>query len=380
MSLEWTGGPTMDLRVDFQDGTLEFEGDGDRLVSAWNGPPDSPPGELRDRVRLAFDTPIEFPPLRHVVVPGDRVVVPFDRTLPDADVILGVMVEVLGEIGVESITAIVDGRTIGPSLAGVEGVTVVVHDPTDRESLAYLANTEAGRRIYLNRLIADADCVIPIGRLGYGAGDRYLGPWSVIEPGLADTAAKGESLVTPGRSTDLALAESSEVSWLLGSHFQVAGLPGRTGLLRIIAGEAKAVQATGRPLLDDAWRFQVEDRADLVIAGVGGPGRSVIASGFADALRTGLRLVRRGGKLVLLSKLDLGTIREAIRVPGQPRDDWDKALAWADIYLASEANADSVDDLGIIPIDRPEQAVKLARASASYITVGQVDRTLASVD
>ena len=366
--------------ISSQDGTLEFEGDGDRLVSAWNGPPDSPPGELRDRVRLAFDTPIEFPPLRHVVVPGDRVVVPFDRTLPDADVILGVMVEVLGEIGVESITAIVDGRTIGPSLAGVEGVTVVVHDPTDRESLAYLANTEAGRRIYLNRLIADADCVIPIGRLGYGAGDRYLGPWSVIEPGLADTAAKGESLVTPGRSTDLALAESSEVSWLLGSHFQVAGLPGRTGLLRIIAGEAKAVQATGRPLLDDAWRFQVEDRADLVIAGVGGPGRSVIASGFADALRTGLRLVRRGGKLVLLSKLDLGTIREAIRVPGQPRDDWDKALAWADIYLASEANADSVDDLGIIPIDRPEQAVKLARASASYITVGQVDRTLASVD
>ena len=54
--------------------------------------------------------------------------------------------------------------------------------------LAYLAATKEGRRIYLNRLLTDADVVIPVGRLGYDPILGHRGPWSVLFPELSDRA------------------------------------------------------------------------------------------------------------------------------------------------------------------------------------------------
>ena len=93
-----------------------------------------------------------------------------------------------------------------------------------------------------------------------------------------------------------------------------------------------------------------------------------------DGLRRALSSVRRGGKVALLTRLPIGTIREAIRGESMPRGDWEKALAWADVYLASAADPDDVDELGMIPLDRPEQASRLAAAAPSFVTIGQVDR------
>ena len=368
----------MQVRVDYEDGLLTFEADTERLVAVWMGPPVGPTGDPRAVVRAAFDAPIGFPSLRLAVVPGDRVVVPLDPSLPEAPALIGVLAEILREGGVESITAIVDGRSPEPPPPTVEGVSVVVHDPSDRESLAYLATTESGRRIYLNRLLADADIVIPIGRLGYGPGGRLTGPWSVIDPGLSDSVPPAESLLAQAAPPDASTGDAAEVAWLLGCQLQVAAVPGRAGLLRVVAGEAKAVELEGRAALDSAWRFEADDRADLVIAGVGGPGRPSTADDLASALRQSLRLVRRGGKVALLSRVGSEAIRDLARGPRRPRGDWEKALAWADLYLLSNADPDEVEDLGLIPLENAEQAARLAKSSPSTLTLSQADRTLAS--
>ncbi len=62
----------------------------------------------------------------------------------------------------------------------------MVHDPDDRAQIAYLASTKEGRRVYLNRLLTDADVVVPVGRLGYDPILGFRGPWSLLFPGLSD--------------------------------------------------------------------------------------------------------------------------------------------------------------------------------------------------
>jgi hypothetical protein len=366
----------MSLRVDYQGGQLEFVADADRLIAAWAGPADADASDQADRIRSALEAPLDFPPLRQVVVPGDRVVIPFDPSLPAASVILGKIATILGEVGVESMIAMIDGReTASRDLAIPTGMTLEIHDPSDRTTLAYLATTEAGRRIYLNRLVADADCVIPVGRLGYDERIGARGPWSVIEPGLGDATYPAVSLLAPLRAKVEGSEEPTEVSRLLGSQFQIAGVAGRSGLLELIAGEASSVQIRGAAALDAAWLFNLDDRADLVIAGIGGPDRLATPADLVAGFRTALRAVNRGGKIALLTDLDLVAIREALRGPTLPGGDLEKALAWADVYLLSKAAADDVEDLGLLAIDRPSQAAKLAASAHSLVTISQADRT-----
>lgn len=366
----------MRLRVEYSGGFLEFEGASDRLVASFSAPTGLPVTDLGERIARALASPIGYPPLRQVVVPGDRVVIPIDPSLPQAPVVLAAMAEVLRDVGVESIDAIVDGRD--PAHRDLElppGIELVVHDPSDRESLAYLASTTAGRRIYLNRRLADADCVIPVGRIGPDEGLGLRGPWSVIDPGLSDTPRETLSLFAPPGASQARAEESLEVSWLLGSQFQVGGIPGESGLLHFLCGQTTAVRDRGAELVDAAWGFSVDDRADLVIAGLGSPDRTTSADDLIEGLRNALRLVRRGGRVALLSRVPIETVREAAHSPGLPRGDWEKALAWADIYLATSAEPEDVEELGLIPLDRPEQAGKLAAMAPSFVTISQVDRT-----
>ena len=52
-----------------------------------------------------------------------------------------------------------------------------------------------------------------------------------------------------------------------------------------------------------------------------------------------------------------------------------QALANADVYLLSSLDHDLIDDLGMIPLDRPEVARKLAASCASCYFVSQAELT-----
>ena len=133
----------------------------------------------------ALETPWDFPPLRQMIVPGDRVVIALDSSISHAAPVLEVLGQTLRDAGVEpdGITVLkpADGMA-GNDEVSIPGATIVVHDARDRSQLAYLAATKEGRRIYLNRLLTDADVVIPMGRLGYDPILGHRGPWSVHFP------------------------------------------------------------------------------------------------------------------------------------------------------------------------------------------------------
>jgi nickel-dependent lactate racemase len=401
----------MRVVVNFQDEGLEFELPRERCVACWRGPQAASPPEPVALIRAALEHPLDYPPLCQVVVPGDRVVVAIDPTTPQPQAVFSALAEVLADGGIEpgSLTWLAPGPVAGTTepMPPV-GRSVVVHDPDDRARLAYLATTKQVRRVYLNRLLTDADVVVPVGRLGHDPDLGYLGPWSVLFPALSDRdtlRALRNRPIEPagggGREAERGrLEELLEVSWLLGTQFHLGLVPAAAGLLEPVAGRDTSVRDRGIAELEKRWTFRAPARAEVVVAGVGRPGTAATLADLAKALATATRLVQHGGKIVLLSRAS-GAIGPALRslidaedprnataaLRGQEgADDYltalrlARALAWADLFVYSALEPQVVEDLSMVPLDRPEQARRLVASHGSALFVSHSELTWAALE
>ncbi|SIN80513.1 protein of unknown function [Singulisphaera sp. GP187] len=399
----------MQVGVTFQDERLELDVPEDRLVGEWHGPAGVGLQDVERLVIDALEQPRQYPPLRQAVVPGDHVVIALDALEPHASAVLRGVCETLRNAGVDpaSMTVL---STLGPApgiapLELPEQVSLVVHDPADRSELAYLASTQSGRRVYLNKLVTDADFVLPIGRLGPDDVLGYRGPWRTLYPCLSDLetlqAFRGwASEAQLNRDApSKALTEVTEASWLLGSQFHLGIVPGIVGPAEVVAGLDSAVREQGAEAIDRFWKFRVETRAELVVAGIGRPGIPTTLEELADGLSTAARLVERGGKIVILSRaagglgpafqklVGVDNPRVALKALRGHEADLDysaarslaSALAWADVYLLSGLKPDDVEDLAMVPLERAEEARRLVSASRSCLFLSQAELTSTEV-
>jgi nickel-dependent lactate racemase len=400
----------MRVAVDYQSERLELEVPEERLVADWHGPAGMETEDVRRCVREALESPRQYPPLRQAVVPGDRVVVALDLEVSRAGGVLDAVCESLIEGGVETnaITVLTPpGADAHLRQEGVVpmGVVRAVHDPDDRDGLAYLATTTRERRVYLNRLLTDADVVVPVGRLGFDPVIGYRGPWSVLFPDLSD-----RETARSFRSTASAewpdcdhprpmFGESAEVSWLLGTQFHLGIVAGTRGPSAAVAGLESVVRAEGARALDRAWTFEAPSRAELVVVGIGQPGVATSLESLAQGLANAARLVERGGKIVALSRAagPIGPGFQRLLEIDDPRlapaslrghdADLDytaayqvaHALAWADVYLLSALDSALIDDSPLIPLARPEEARRLVAACRSCLFLSQAECARARV-
>jgi lactate racemase len=398
----------MRAAVNFQDERLDLEVPDDRLVAEWHGPVGAASTDVCALILEALEDPRDYPPLRHAVIPGDRVVIAFDVEIPAPRPTLEAVGAILRGAGVDpGLITVLASRGDCADLADLipEGIALAVHDPDDRTQLAYLASTSEGRRIYLNRHLTDADVVVPVGLLGYDSVVGYRGPWSLIFPGLSDqeTARSFREKTTdalPDRARPWpTLTEASEVCWLLGSQFHLGLVAGVSGPIEVVAGLESTVRDQGAHAVDRAWAFRAETRAELVVFGIGRPGVPARIDDLAEGLATATRLVRRGGKIVALSRAKgaIGPALARLIQAGDPRlgpaplrgheadPDYPaahqlaRALAWADVYLLSALGQEAVEDLAMIALDRPEEARRLVAASGSCLLVSQAERVRAVV-
>jgi len=378
---------------------LDLDIQDDRLIGVWNGPEPIGLVEALGQLRGGLERSASFPPLSRAVVPGDRVALPIDPEVPEAGAILNEIAAILSEGGVDRAAIGVLDAAVELSRPAPETPGHQRHDPQEPDEIAYLANTSAGRRVYLNRLATDADVVVPIGLLGFDEAIGFRGPWTTIFPGLTDretrTVLRSEARPEGvGRGGPL-LDEVGEIGWLLGHLYAVGIVPAAsgTGIAEVIAGPTDVVRQTGIERLKRSWTFQSAAPADLVIASIDSGGTAELARGLASAAR----LVRRGGKIAVLSEVEgpVGACltrirglddpsREAPRalrgLEGEPdalaARQLSEAIAWADVYLLSALEDDLVEDLAMIPIASADEARRLAELSPSVLVVGQADRTL----
>ncbi|MBI3469032.1 MAG: DUF2088 domain-containing protein [Planctomycetes bacterium] len=402
----------MRVAVQFAAEHMELEVADDRLIRLSGETVRLPVADLAAGVAAAIEAPLDFPPLRQAVVPGDHVAIVLDDGIPHAGEVLGPLIECLigadvqpGDIQIVQVPPSGTTRN-GLTPDGLPlGVRFVQHDPQDRNRLSYLASTQSGVRVYLNREVVDADLVVLVGRVDYHPILGYRGTGSSVYPGLADDEAARRFRTQIGkpisqRSRAAARRETDEVSWLLGIQFAVQLLMGPgNAVVQVLAGRCDQVQRKGQELVDTVWSRSVARRADMVIAGISGEAEYQGFEELGTVLAAACRVVREGGQVIVLSAIDTApgpalrsvqgfeeparVLEHVVRHPAVDAiSTWQiaRAVQHARVYLLSRLDDDLVEDLFMTPLADEREVQRLLSQAASCLFLNDAQLTHATVE
>jgi nickel-dependent lactate racemase len=421
------------MRKDIQFGAssrVSFEPRSDLL--AWDGPRGRPLADVVAATSAALTEPIEFPPLRKAIVPGDRIVLALEPDVPQAPAIVAAVVEAVlqGGVAAEDITILCAAGDLaansGDPRAGLPGayqneVRLAVHHPAARGDLSYLAVDEHDLPIYMSRHLLDADVIVSVGCVRLDAALGYGGVRATLYPTFADQDAQERCLVVPrnprgkpahsGRSARRPAAKSprsksqngevsqhdaEHVAWLLGAMFTVQVVPGAGDeVLAVLAGKLEAVQRRGQQLCRDAWTFRVPTRASLVVAAIDGGAEQQTWENVGRALAAAERVVDDNGAIALCTELTRGPAG-AVKVAAEAEveesghgnvrtnkahrspvaDQWAQALRRGRLYLLSQLDEEKVENLGAAHISSPDEVGRLISRADSCVVLESAQHVL----
>ena len=362
--------------------SLKLDFPADALVVDCAAPAGMDDAQTVALAQAATQSPLDFPPLRQATVPGDHIVIALGPAVPQApDVVAAIVPELMsGGAAPEDITILCEhtsSQTAAPDPRRQlpqevrDAVRLVTHDPAHQESLSYLAADAQGAPIYLNRLLCDADLVVPVGCLRVEHSEkqngRHPGIWNdTLYPTFSDRSTL-DHLAPNG--VPLSVGQSAhrhravdQVAWLLGVQITAQVIPASgDSALSILAGAPEAVFREGESHCRSAWQRQVPQRASLVVAGIGGGKWSQTWSNVGRALEAAMRVVSDDGAIVLCTELE-EPLGPALKLLAQSADHESihnrlKKMRSADAPLA-RLLADSLDHTTIYLLSKlPEEIV-----------------------
>lgn len=157
---------------------------------------------------------------------------------------------------------------------------VIMHDCTDRESMAYLGTTASGMPLYVNKAVAECSFVITTGLIAPHHAAGYSGGRKSIVPGVAglDTLRIHHSL--PIRPFEPAMG------FIYGNPFHDAALEAAKKVnvrfiinaiqdphkqnIAFVAGELEQAHAKGVEICKNVSEVEIHGLADIVITSPGG--------------------------------------------------------------------------------------------------------------
>jgi nickel-dependent lactate racemase len=386
------------------------------LVAQYGPPTAEPLDDVAAAMAATLVEPIDFPPLCRTIVPGDRIAIVLDHALPQAPALVAGLVQSLCEADIvpDDITVVwtagenggdgIDPREQLPDEIAAR-VQFLIHDPADQDALRYLAVSSENQPIYLNRAIQDADVVLPIGCLRAESAAGYHGIHSVLFPTYSDTEALGRYHAASNEDSEVPRRrrqkETDEAAWLLGVTTSIQVIPGAGGsILKILAGDPKGVRAEGHRQLAAVWQHEVNERAQLVIAGIEGDARSQTWENVARAVTAALEAVEDGGIIAVCCELanapgkalqqlalcdDYKAARHEIlrqrSADAVPAAQLLAAMQRARIFLLSQLDDEVVSELGLGPVADETEIVRLGNCCDSCILLAAAqyaDTTAAS--
>ncbi|HUY88857.1 MAG TPA: lactate racemase domain-containing protein [Pirellulales bacterium] len=384
------------------------------------GVSDLPRGEpLADpaaELAAALAGPLGFPPLAKAIVPGDRIVVAWDSSAPQAGVLLAALVEYLIESGADAGNLTVLGTQTDSDADSEdprdclpetwrEQVALEIHDPAAKAQLGLLGSSHEGRPIYLNRTLLDADLVVPLGCLRAGETLGYHGRHGGLFPAFADQKTleryrKPRSGAARHEVDQRHRQEIDEIGWLLGTQFTVQVVPGAgDSLLAVLAGHPTEVFEQGQRLFEAAWSVRLARKASLVVAAVSGRAGLQTWENLARALASAGRAVAEGGAIALCTELEAAP-GPAVAGLGQT-DDWPAVLrrirrdcpadalvaaefieicGRARVYLLSRLEETTVEELGLAPVASVSDLKRLAGRHESCIVLANAQYVRVTID
>ena len=366
------------------------------LQASVNQPLVSIPGEVispSERCREALMNPFGYPELVRCVVPGDRVILVVDPETPFAAEIISTVWEQLQSVtdGGVLLTLLLPPDHSGTGwqwlrdqfpLHVQQQITLHIHDPADSSQISYIASTSGGERIYLNRLLSDADLIITVGIVAFDGLLGFRGTSSILFPTFSDIAtqqssqSQGHPELTPEQQRPFR-EMIDEVGWLLGTQFTVQAIPGTAGLpAEILAGLPEEVMTRGKELVERTWRVSVEEMLEGAVISV--PGGAFGWKQLGQALENTTNIVQQGGRIVIVADLPVpeGPAATMLRRCQDPEEllkplrreptidsvefaQLIQALRRVRVYLLSQLPPELVEELGMIPVSDSAELQRL---------------------
>lgn len=370
--------------------------------------------DLAGAVANALASPLEFPPVEQMVVPGDRVTIVLAPGVPQAPVLVHAVLDRLAssQIDTELLTVLLppeelqeSGEHLREALeVALQGrATLLTHVPSDQTQLGHLGINPYRHPIYLNRALTDADAVILIGQAQLDTTLGYHGPQAALYPTYADPLVlrrfRAPKAVLRGDHCDERIrSEIDAVNQQLGVRFTLQVVPGLGDeISHVLAGDIDAVTAEASRLCEQTWRFEVPRRAHLVVATISGPPELHSWENLGRALSNAMQVVEENGVVVLCTDLDQspGPGVQALIDHGDPLDavPWirrtrptdilpalavTRLLDHARIHLLSNLQDSLVEDLGMTVISDPTEVARLAGRHESCLLIADAHRLTAS--
>ncbi len=375
--------------------------------------------DLAQSIRDQLASPLDFPALSRALMLDDRIVIALDHGTPRAASLIRGCWDVMEACGVKPADVLIlrpgarhldlvaDPRSELPADARRQ-MRLAVHDQSDAKQRAYLATTNSGERVYLARDVVEADFVLSVGAIEYDPVLGFRGTNSVLYPGLSTLDAvrkshgQGHDELGPDDIRNLRQT-IDEVGWLLGVQYSLQVVPaGRNRVAEVIAGGVEAVFQKGKDTLAHNWQIDLDERPELVIVAVDADADAEVEgcgwSSVGAALATARQLVKREGRILLLSDLASGLTPglEIVRDSRTPRDALKplrrsapddlvvatqvaQAVDRANVYLVSQLDDDLVEDLFMTPIASHSEATRLVEASATCAVLESAQHTYGTV-
>jgi len=339
----------------------------------------------------ALREPLGYPELSRCIFPGDTVAVVPD---PETPRLAELLTEVLQQLqqaadGTANITLVLSPDPAGRQWAWLleqlpaallQRVQVQHHDPADRNQSGYVASSEGGERLYLNRQVSEADTIVTVGVVCFDADLGMRGTSSALFPGLSDSETQQRTGFVPGRLADVSAQLRrglvDELGWLAGTQFAVQAVPGPEGVLQVLAGSPEQVLERGRLLSEEVWELEPEAPAEVVLGAVDGHVCGWLALG--RALENLSEVVEQGGRVIVVADVESpeGPAMQILRrtqdseslvrpFQREPLDDSRQAIQVieacrrARVYLLSRLPAEVVEELGMIPLSSEAELQKL---------------------
>jgi len=404
-------------RLHYGDNTLiELDPPDGVMVEQYGMPRGEPLRDVAVAATEAVEAPLGYPPLRQCFTPSDNMAIALDHAVPHAPEAVAAVVgaAIAAKVDPAYITIL---RSEADVQSGIEDprsalssdlrdrIRLLTHDPTDQNALAYLAATDAGHRVMLNRTLHDADIVVPIGCIYPHDAAGYYGVHTGVFPTFSDlpTLERFRAFGSLGGAGDYRrglIDEVTEVGWLLGIQFTVQVIPADGfGAQHIVAGHPDAVQQRGDELYAQVWNGTRQGpRTSLVIAAVSGRGRQTW-QGFGRALDNARRLVAENGAIAVCCELSaepgpalqrmvgarsrqeaLQEIRAARPVDALPAAQLARALDDVTVYLLSRLDPEMVEELEMVPIEKTDELRRLAQRHGTCSVLNNATCAVVPID
>lgn len=282
------------------------------------------PVNLAAMIKRAVQQPIDYPPLNQSIFPGDTVAIAMQDNVPQPaevlEVLLGVLIK--QDIELADVTVVIPASLVellnltpfestmasetsvaSPPMATLHlenhSVDCHVHQPDDENALRYLIANSSGDPVHLNRMLVDADVVIPIGCVR--AAGKEIPDTIYPTYGSAEAVERfGSGVGSPGeRRDEVQLANDT-----LGAFFSVQLVvgPGDT-IQEVHAGVRNLATALAEDATQKFWTLPVAQRGDSIVATIESLPQNQNWKDFAAALINASRLTEDDAPIVIWSEI-----------------------------------------------------------------------------